>query len=593
MKKRLFAVLLLLCLAAMMFAGNNLIPAAQAEPITTTRTLSSQSYDGYIVAGGSSYDAVSNATTGTVTDTAQISILGQYFVGGYYEVLRGFVMFGTSILPDDANITSAVLSLYISQNVSNTDFNVTIQSGQPNYPNIPLVSSDYAKSKYSGNGGSRNTTEITALNYWNITLNSSGLTWIQKASNTKLCLRNSREISGTAPTDYEYITFYTSEKGEAYAPILYVTYETEGYRYLVHGPYWESGAVATTTVNVTLSIENTDPYSFMLNGTSGTADLENITIEQRGIAFTWNFSSYSNYTRTYFLTSATFEEIWLYIPNTVTESVNLYTFTVTDFVGITNAFLETVHSVGGQNRIVERQSLDVINSVPFWLVWAKRYDIRLVCDQGTHNWGSFVAGAEMSQNLIVVEGMFPTTYPGLNVTCKAKRMNATWIQANYTDNMNLTSWVQVVIQYKKGYSWTTAYSTNNTGNTQQINWYSAESTKNYVVKVTACRDSETKTWSFGSPKPKVDVNPFAGLFEGLGTSWPFPPENLIGLFLVLAVFAVFSYANMPLGCILGCIMAGFLNLIGWLNISWNFVALGFCVGIFAAISRAKREEREI
>jgi len=56
---------------------------------------------------------------------------------------------------------------------------------------------------------------------------------------------------------------------------------------------------------------------------------------------------------------------------------------------------------------------------------------------------------------------------------------------------------------------------------------------------------------------------------------------------------VFSYASMPAGVILGCIMAAILNLIGWLNLSWNLVALGFCVGIFAAIAQAKKQEREI
>jgi len=56
---------------------------------------------------------------------------------------------------------------------------------------------------------------------------------------------------------------------------------------------------------------------------------------------------------------------------------------------------------------------------------------------------------------------------------------------------------------------------------------------------------------------------------------------------------VFSYLSMPLGCILATIMAGFLTYIRWLNIGWDLIALAFSIGILAAISVAKKEEREI
>jgi len=40
-------------------------------------------------------------------------------------------------------------------------------------------------------------------------------------------------------------------------------------------------------------------------------------------------------------------------------------------------------------------------------------------------------------------------------------------------------------------------------------------------------------------------------------------------------------------------MAGFLNLIGWLNLGWDLIALAFCIAIFAAIAQAKKKEKEI
>jgi len=367
MKKRLFAVLLTLLIVAgfSLFARNKLIPIAQAVPITQTRIIYSEIDDGYNYHYLPTYTPTHDATYSKHVYTIHVDIGQDFdtFPSNYYYVWRGFVFFDTAILPDDANVTEAKISLYLEFDFSNTDFNITIQNGQPTYPHKPRVSADYYYGHYSGDGGQFNTSGIAA-GYNNITLNTDGRGWINLQDITKLCLRSSRDINSDVPTAEEYVAFYSREDGESKSPKLYITYETEGYRYLLHGPYYESGSVAQTTVNVTLSIENTDPFNFVLNGTSGTADEEDIQIEQRGVAFTWNFSSYMNYSRTYFLTSATFEEIWIYIPNTATESVNIYTFTVTDMVGVTNAYLETVHTVGGQNRIVERQSLNVINSVP-------------------------------------------------------------------------------------------------------------------------------------------------------------------------------------------------------------------------------------
>jgi len=189
-------------------------------------------------------------------------------------------------------------------------------------------------------------------------------------------------------------------------------------------------------------------------------------------------------------------------------------------------------------------------------------------------------------------GMFPISYPGLNVTVNAARMNETWIQANYTDSQELTTWVKIDIKHRQAFTWTTDYTQNNTGNTQQLDWKTAVANIDYVVTITALRGGETKTWTFSCPMPPVTVNPWEDLLDALG-EWPIPAKNVIGLILVLMFFAVFSYYSMPLGCIVGVIIAAFLTYIGWLDLSWNLIALAGAIGVFAALAKAKREEREI
>lgn len=552
------------------------VPKVKADEYM--RTFSSLANDGYIWETSSSYETARNASTGTVTDGTTSICVSQYYVA-FYGVLRGFLMFDTSSIPNNANITSATMSIYIWHDYTDTDFNVTIQNGQPTYPHTPLEVGDYYFAHYTGNGGSRNTTTLPGSGYWNVTLNADGLNWISLTGSTKLSLRNSNEINGYTPTDMEEVEFYALEKGEAYSPKLYITYEyTPAYQYVLYGAYNEEGA-RDGNISVRFYRPTQETLNFTLDGTN--------TTDSESAPNIFHFDLGSNFTRVYYVYSS-FENIYVFKP---TEPFNEYYFTVTDFYGVTNGYLETLINVNGTDRIVERWKLDVLNDIPFTLSWGHTYKLRLVCDQGTHVFGSYVAGGVTSFNLIIFEGMFPRTYPGVNVAVIARRMSATWIQTNYTDSQEITDWVLVVIQYRSGYGWLTAYSTNNTGNSQQINWYDALSQTDYIAKVTASRDGETSTWSFSCGKMPSD-NPFEDLLEGLG-EWPIEGKYVIGLFMVLAVLGVFSYWSMPLGCILAVMTAAFLNLIGWLNLSWNLIALAFAIGIFAWIGRAKREVREI
>ena len=593
MTKRLSSFLLLFLICAVVLFSSFQIGNVEATTFTDTRTFSSLTYDGVIEREGTNYATEWSASQGsTKHDALDHGVIGQAFALGEYYICRSFVFFDTSIIPSTATITSATLSLYIPWEDTPVDFNVTIQRSPTFFiPHTPLLLVDYYYMFYGGDGGSRSTSTLTLYQYWNITLNSNGCSWIQKDAVTKFCLRSSRDINGNAPATTEIFDFSSSEAGSSYAPKLYVTYETEGYRYIVHGPYYENGNVYANTVNVTLYRQNDEPYKFVLNGAGG-ADTETIDTEQRGWYFAWNISSVTyNQTRIYYLTSASFEELWIYIPNP-DQPFEMYFFTVTDFAGITNGYLESRINVAGQNRVVERQKLDVIGAVPFWMTWANRYDIHLTCDQGGYTWGGFVALTETSQSLIITRDMFPAAYPGMDVTVNALRKNATWIQINYTDNQLLTDWVQITIKYREAMTWRTSYTTNNTGDTQQIDWYLADATIDYVTTVTASRNGEPSTWSFSCPKPAVATNPWEGLLDVLGT-WPIPASNVFGLAIVLCVFGVFSYASMEIGCVLGVLMAMFLAAIGWLQISWTLLAFALVIAVFVALQRGKSREREV
>lgn len=128
--------------------------------------------------------------------------------------------------PKNAYITNATVSLYKKTDSSSTDFNIVLQNGMPTYPHVPLQTGDYNKNHYSGNGGSLNTVNfVNGRN--NITL--TNLSWINASGLTKLCLRSSRDISGTAPTGTEYVIVYSREKTGFidYNPQLIITYRNQ------------------------------------------------------------------------------------------------------------------------------------------------------------------------------------------------------------------------------------------------------------------------------------------------------------------------------------------------------------------------------
>lgn len=559
-------------------------------------TFSATVNDGFIYRGSLSYVTAFDYPTGYPDDVSSYMQVGQRNDTGLYRINRGFIPFDTSTLPVGVNLTSGYLSLYVDTDYSTADFNVTLQTGSATVPHTPLDEYDYFYGQYAETfGGTANTSTIVGAGYWNITLNSDGLGFIRDDSVTWFVLRSYQDFYCEPPSGDERIELRTREYGgESYAPTLYLTYETEGYRYIVHGPYYENGAVASALVNLTLQIENmASNTTTYLNGTDGVADTVSFNITNRGVVLTWNISSAtSNYTRTYYLTSATFEEIYVFIPNTGEEAAFLYTFDLATFgVNLNDSYLETVLNVGGENRIIERQKADALNDVPFWFVWARHYSLRLVCGLGSYTWADFIALSETSQSLIVTRSMFPISVDQFTLYASAVRMNATWIQVNYTNPLNSTSWVYIAIKHVSGYGWATDIYQNTTDNIVSYNWYSADSATNYLVHVNASIGGTVYTWGLSATTPATTDDPWADYLDIFGT-WPIPSKYLVGAFIVLCVLGTMSSVDVPLGIFLATIMAMILNYWRWLNVSW--LALGFCLFIsivLALVEGARKQAR--
>jgi len=195
--------------------------------IDPTLTVYSISSDGYIYNSGSNYNTVQTASSGTVSSSGTYITIGQNKVANFpptFYIYRGFVFFNTSALPSNAYLDNATLSIYKKDDYSTTDFDITIQNGQPTYPHNPMQTGDYFRNYYSGNGGTLGTSRFTS-GYNAITM--SDLNWINKTGITKLCLRSSRDISGTTPTGNEYVNVYSNEFLGMNPPRLVINYRNQ------------------------------------------------------------------------------------------------------------------------------------------------------------------------------------------------------------------------------------------------------------------------------------------------------------------------------------------------------------------------------
>jgi len=193
--------------------------------IDPTLTIESQNTDGYIYNSSSDYNTVWNATTGTVSSSATYITVGQKKTGGFpsnYYIYRGFLIFNTTELPDNAYVYNATVSLYKKDDASGKDFFLTLQNGQPDCPHNPLEAGDYYKINYSGCGGGFNTSSfVDGRN--NISL--TNYSWLTREGFTKFCLRSSCDIDGTAPSKDEFINFYSSDSlGVNFYPKLIISY---------------------------------------------------------------------------------------------------------------------------------------------------------------------------------------------------------------------------------------------------------------------------------------------------------------------------------------------------------------------------------
>lgn len=388
------------------------------------------------------------------------------------------------------------------------------------------------------------------------------------------------------------------------------------YTVILHGPYFEDGtAAADNTITCTLLYANNTVYSFTMNSSVGVVEDKTITSTSPFIQLTWNASNpeIANFTRIYrFITTESEDEINLYIVRSTQPSF-VYTFSITDFYGMVNPYLETHISPDGVNSyVVERADLTEGGTVAFVMTQYQIYSLVFVCDQGTYT-QSFTAQIQGTPgqypvSLNVLAGNFPAVNSSSTLYCEANRLNATTVSVSYVDPNNATSWVYVRIYHIQGATEITDYVGNSTGSVQFILWQLGTSGVNYLVDVQSLSDGTLYAWDLTAATSFSDDNPFLGVLDFLGQHTDTLPEvqsgwpsnmttgqiaQLIAAFIVMLFLCIGSFRSAGACCILSWLIFGILLFLGWFGVVTIYTipmfALSGCVALVIAIDESKKE----
>jgi len=351
------------------------------------------------------------------------------------------------------------------------------------------------------------------------------------------------------------------------------------YSFTFYGAYYDSGLYAGA-VNCTFWRIEESPVNFELEGeyTVGAEQLP--AVLQVHLAY--------NESRTIYLPYA--EDLYVFIP----EEANLYTyyFQVLDFVGVTNGgYIEIWLNVNGTSRLIERQTLALMNDIPFHLSWSYTYEVAIYHpDYGRGFVGTYVAGSKTTFLIAITREIFPTSIPSSGgITRSCLRNNGTWVQFYYADSLDQTNWVHFSI-YPVGSS-TPIAEQNSTSEPVSWNYYDLAPEESYIGLITISHETlGTYYWSWVLPATEtIGENPFVFL-DTFGEDFPFPLRYLPAILMILGIFMAFTWWNLPTGIVVGYLFAAFLTYLGWTPFSWDWLWVSGCISFIIAFGLAKERE---
>lgn len=193
----------------------------------TTTVIYADAEDGYIQSQDATYTtarAGSSLLAGGTLVRAGQSENG----AGTYTIYEGFVSFDTSVVGDSDTVSAVTLELYVTSDLSGTDF--TVQARDSNW-GATLTTTDWVAGADLGALtllGTLATAGVSASAYNAFAENGSNFqSWVNKTGSSYILLNSSRHEANTAPgsATNEYLNIRSSENaGTTQDPKITITH---------------------------------------------------------------------------------------------------------------------------------------------------------------------------------------------------------------------------------------------------------------------------------------------------------------------------------------------------------------------------------
>ena len=247
------------------------------------------SNDAIIQASGTSWDAIHDATTATVTTNNSSGLLGTSYSKGTYRIYRQCYEFDTSGIADDATITAA--SLYLK--CASAIYASTVLNVFQGFQATPPTGEDY--DAFGSTSFGKSSGDWADGTYKSIALNSSGISAINKTGTTKLFFRDDYDLNDVPPSGVSNIAIYMADQsGTDSDPYLDVSTGAGGAYVDLAGSLNTTSQLTASlkryigmagSANFTFSAENTLKATRKVQGTLETSgSLDGTTKVARGIS---------------------------------------------------------------------------------------------------------------------------------------------------------------------------------------------------------------------------------------------------------------------------------------------------------------------
>jgi hypothetical protein len=150
---------------------------------------------------------------GSTNDTTLKVMTAKTSAGTDYEMVRSYMIFTTSALPDNATISAAKIRLYVSaanDGLGSGAIHAVISTGSNSYTLTDL--------------GSIANASISTSAYNEINLNATGIAQISKTGNTTLGLAEYHDQANVTPPSQADTTYTFNDYADANKPELVITY---------------------------------------------------------------------------------------------------------------------------------------------------------------------------------------------------------------------------------------------------------------------------------------------------------------------------------------------------------------------------------